>query len=383
MNDPETARADARAPDTRSPEPPPSPAPATPRGPSLWTRLKGMLALRTQSLRDDLEVALEAERNGETDDFTVSERTILKNVLELGEKRVEDVMVPRVDIEAVEADDTLGTLLARFRAAGHSRIPIFVDNLDNITGFIHVKDAMRRITEPVTDPDKDVPVRLISPALKQKLSRLDIVRTVLFVPPLMPVGDLLQQMQSKRVHMAIVIDEFGGTDGVVTIEDLLEAVVGEIEDEHDEDVALVRRVNSANFIASARAELSEVQAVIGPDFDPGSHAQDVDTLGGLVFDLAGRVPQKGEVIGGIPGFEFEVLQSDSRQIKRVKIRRVKQRAPRKPVLAAADGGKLAEKTVAAKTAARTAVAKAAATEAILPPPAPTGDAEAAPDSRPN
>lgn len=329
MTDPETARAEAKAPD-RSPEPPPSPAPAQPRGPSLWTRLKGMLALRTQSLRDDLEVALEAERNGETADFSVSERVILKNVLELGEKRVEDVMVPRADIEAVEADETLGVLLARFRQAGHSRMPVYVDSLDNITGFIHVKDALRRITELVADPERDVPVKLVSPALKQKLSKLDIVRTVLFVPPLMPVGDLLQQMQSKRVHMAIVIDEFGGTDGVVTIEDLLEAVVGEIEDEHDEDVALVRRVNSANFIASARAELAEVRAVIGEDFDVGTHAEDVDTLGGLVFDLAGRVPQKGEVIGGIKGFEFEVLQSDSRQIKRVKIKRVKQRAPRKP-----------------------------------------------------
>jgi len=329
MTDSETARADSSAPD-RSPEPPPSAAPAQPRGPSLWTRLKGMLALRTQSLRDDLEVALEAERNGETADFTPSERTILKNVLELGEKRVEDVMVPRADIEAVEASETLGALLARFRQAGHSRMPVYVDTLDNITGFIHVKDAMRRITEVVTDSEREIPVKLVSPPLKQKLSKLDIVRAVLFVPPLMPVGDLLQQMQSKRVHMAIVIDEFGGTDGVVTIEDLLEAVVGEIEDEHDEDVALVRRVNSANFIASARAELSEVRAVIGDDFDPGAHAEDVDTLGGLVFDLAGRVPQKGEVIGGIKGFEFEVLQSDSRQIKRVKIKRVKQRAPRKP-----------------------------------------------------
>jgi CBS domain containing-hemolysin-like protein len=334
MSDQETApRVERQAPETKpASEPPSSPAPALPRGPSLWTRLKGLLALRTASLRDDLEVALEAEKNGETADFTASERTILKNVLELGEKRVEDVMVPRADIEAVDAEETLGTLVARFRQVGHSRMPVYVETLDNITGFIHVKDAMRRITEPVTDPEKDVPVRLVSTPLKQKLAKLDIVRTVLFVPPLMPVGDLLQQMQLKRVHMAIVIDEFGGTDGVVTIEDLLEAVVGEIEDEHDEDVALVRRVNSANFIASARAELSEVRAVIGDDFDPGTHAEDVDTLGGLVFDLAGRVPQKGEVIGGIKGFEFEVLQADSRQIKRIKIKRTKQRAPRKPPL---------------------------------------------------
>jgi CBS domain containing-hemolysin-like protein len=309
------------------PDPISSPASAAPRGQSLWTRLKGLLALRTASLRDDLEVALESETNGETADFTQSERTILKNVLELGEKRVEDVMVPRVDIEAVNAEETLGALVSRFRQVGHSRMPVYVDNIDNITGFVHVKDAMRRITEPVTDPEKEIPVRLVSAPLKQKLSKLELARTVLFVPPLMPVGDLLQQMQQKRVHMAIVIDEFGGTDGVVTIEDLLEAVVGEIEDEHDDaEVALVRRVNSNNFIASARAELNEVRAVIGDEFDLGTHAEDVDTLGGLVFDLAGRVPQKGETVGGIKGFEFEVLQADSRQIKRIKIKRVKQRA---------------------------------------------------------
>ncbi|MBK8084712.1 MAG: HlyC/CorC family transporter [Devosia sp.] len=282
------------------------------------------------SLRDDLEVALESEQSGETADFTQSERTILKNVLELGEKRVEDVMVPRADIEAVEASETLGVLVTRFRAVGHSRMPVYADNLDNITGFIHVKDALRRITEPVTDPEASLPVKLVSPPLRQKLEKLDIVRQVLFVPPLMPVGDLLQQMQLKRVHMAVVIDEYGGTDGLVTIEDLLEAVVGEIEDEHDDDVALVRKVNSNVFVASARAELEEVREVIGPDFDPGSHADEVDTLGGLVFELAGHVPIKGEVVNGIKGFEFEVLQADSRQVKRVKIKRLKQPKPRLP-----------------------------------------------------
>ena len=170
------------------------------------------------------------------------------------------------------------------------------------------------------------------PSLKQKLGKLDIVRTVLFVPPLMPVGDLLQQMQAKRVHMAIVIDEYGGTDGVVTIEDLLEAVVGDIEDEHDtEDGPLIRKINSNIFIASARAELGEVMSAIGPDFDPGEHAQEVDTIGGLVFALAGHVPAKGETIGGIKNFEFEVLQADSRQVRRLKIKRLKQRKAPAPL----------------------------------------------------
>src|SRR5690606_2761139 len=189
----------------------------------------------------------------------------------------------------------------------------------------------RRLTAPVTDPEKDIPVKLVSPPLKQKVGKLDIVRSVLFVPPLMPVGDLLQQMQLKRVHMAIVIDEYGGTDGLVTIEDLLEAVVGEIEDEHDEaEEALVRKVNSNVFVASARAELEEVREVIGPDFDPGEHAEDVDTLGGLVFELAGHVPAKGERVNGIKGFEFEVLAADSRPVKRVKIKRTKDRPSRPP-----------------------------------------------------
>lgn len=330
-----------------SPEPPSSPASAHPRGQSLWSRLKAMLALRTVSLRDDLEVALESESNGETADFTQSERTILKNVLELGEKRVDDVMVPRADIEAIDSEETLGTLVARFRAVGHSRIPVFTGSIDNITGFIHVKDALRRITVPVNDPEKEVPVKLVSHPLKQQIGKLDLARSVLYVPPLMPVGDLLQQMQLQRVHMAIVIDEYGGTDGVVTIEDLLEAVVGEIEDEHDEaDVALVRKINSNIYIASARAELSEVQAVIGPEFDPGEHAEEVDTLGGLVFNLAGHVPQRGESVGGLKGFEFEVLQSDARQIKRVKIKRLKQR-PTRPLPGGASPAKGSGDTQAA------------------------------------
>jgi CBS domain containing-hemolysin-like protein len=311
-------------------EPPSSPAPAPSRGPSLWQRLRGLLALRTVSLRDDLEVALESESNGETADFTQSERTILKNVLDLADKRVEDVMIPRADIEAIDGERTLGELVARFRQVGHSRMPVYKESLDDIVGFIHVKDALRRITEVVADPEATTPVKLVSTGLRSRLDRLDLLRQVLFVPPLMPVGDLLQQMQLKRVHMAVVIDEYGGTDGLVTIEDLLEAVVGEIEDEHDDDVALVRKVNSNVFIASARAELEEVRDVIGPDFDPAEHADEVDTLGGLVFELAGHVPAKGEIVTGIKGFEFEVLQADSRQVKRVKIKRLKLRVPRPP-----------------------------------------------------
>ena len=188
-------------------EPPSSTAPAQGRGQSLWSWLKGLVALRTVSLRDDLEVALESENNGETADFTQSERTILKNVLDLAEKRVEDVMIPRADIEGIEVGETLAALVMRFRTAGHSRLPVYRDSLDDIAGFIHVKDALRRITEPVADPEASLPVKLVSTPLRARLEKLDIMRDVLFVPPLMPVGDLLQQMQLKRVLMAVVIDE--------------------------------------------------------------------------------------------------------------------------------------------------------------------------------
>ncbi len=169
-------------------EPPSSIASASQRGPNIWQRLKTMLTLRNPSLRDDLEEALEDAATSDSSDFSASERTILQNVLKLGDKRVDDVMVPRADIEAIEAGETLGDLVARFRASGHSRLPIYDDNLDDIIGFVHVKDALRRITEPVPlDEHKEVPVRLMSPALRTKINKLDFIRTALFVPPSMPV----------------------------------------------------------------------------------------------------------------------------------------------------------------------------------------------------
>lgn len=313
-----------------NPEPPSSPAPAPARGQSIWNRVKALLALRTVSLRDDLQVALEDQGSAEAD-FSESERTILANVLKLSNVSVADVMVERSDIQAIEIDVNLGTLLAKFREVGHSRLPVYTDGLDNILGFVHVKDALNKITAPVTEPGKDVPVKLVSTVLKQKIAKFELVRTAMFVPTFMPVGDLLQSMRASRVHMAIVVDEYGGTDGLVTIEDLLEAVVGEIEDEHDELAAsLIRKVGVDTYIADARAELSDVRNLIGPDFDPGDYAEDVDTIGGLVFDLAGHVPKRGERVSKLAGFEFEILAADSRRIKRLRIRR-KRDEPAEPL----------------------------------------------------
>jgi CBS domain containing-hemolysin-like protein len=305
-----------------NPEPPSSPAPVATRGPSLWNRIRSLMARTTVSLRDDLQVALEESGSPETADFSEAEKLILQNVLKLSKVSIDDVMVERSDIQAVSSDINLGTLLARFRQVGHSRLPVYEDGLDNIVGFIHIKDALQKITEPVTDPEKDVPVKLLSTALRQKIGKLGILRKAMFVPSFMPAADLLQSMRASRTHMAIVVDEYGGTDGLVTIEDLLEAVVGEIEDEHDEtEAALIRKVGEDTYVANARAELEDVQALIGPDFDPGDHAEDVDTIGGLVFDLACHVPKRGERVNGLDGFEFEVLAADSRRIKRLRIHR--------------------------------------------------------------
>jgi CBS domain containing-hemolysin-like protein len=190
-----------------NPEPPSSPASVPARGPSIWNRVKAMLARGTVSLRDDLQVALDEQGSAETADFSESERTILQNVLKLSNVSVADVMVERSDIQSIEADVNLGTLIAKFRQVRHSRLPVYDDNLDNILGFIHVKDALSKITDPVTDPTKDVPVKLVSTVLKQKIIRLDLMRDAMFVPTFMPVGDLLQSMRASRVHMAIVIDE--------------------------------------------------------------------------------------------------------------------------------------------------------------------------------
>ena len=327
-----------------SSEPPSSPAPTPARGPSIWNRVKAMLARGTVSLRDDLQVALDEQGSAETADFSESERTILQNVLKLSNVSVADVMVERSDIQAIEIDINLGTLLAKFREIGHSRLPVYEDGLDNILGFVHVKDAIGKITAPNTDPSKEVPVKLVSTVLKQKISKFELVRTAMFVPTFMPVGDLLQSMRASRVHMAIVVDEYGGTDGLVTIEDLLEAVVGEIEDEHDElAAALIRKVGADTYIADARAELKDVRTLLGPDFDPGDYAEDVDTIGGLVFDLAGHVPKRGERVNNLAGFEFEVLAADSRRIKRLRIRR---KTPEGEPLAITDQRSPEEKAVA-------------------------------------
>ncbi len=321
MNDSDHSSAAASRPHRPEDDSASSTAPAAPaQGAGFWAWVRNQLSNSSSNLRDNLQSALQ-QSGTEDEHFTAGERTLLTNVLKLGEMRVEDVMVPRADIDAVDIDESLGEAIETLRDSGHSRMPLYDDNLDNVLGMVHIKDALERVTAPVDKPNGS-PIKLVSTVLKQKLGKLDLARKVLFVPPSMPVSDLLQSMQATRVHMAIVVDEYGGTDGLVTIEDLIEAVVGDIEDEHDdEDAALVHKESENVFRADARATLEELEEVIGADFDTSAIAGDSDTLGGLIVYLIDRVPVRGEVITRMKGFEFEITAADPRRIRRVRITR--------------------------------------------------------------
>ena len=296
----------------------------------LTRALRVLFRLKPGSIRQDLEVVLDA---GAPADSSLSpvERTMLRNILTLRERRVEDVMVPRADIVSVQQDMTLGELIKVFESAGHSRLAVYNDTLDDPVGMVHIRDvvaymAARAAVRPDAKKKKPVPANLDLRVvdLSVQLSSSKLVRECLFVPPSMPVIDLFAKMQATRIHLALVIDEYGGTDGLVTIEDIVEQIVGEIEDEHDEDEApSVVRQPDGSFLADARASLGDVTATLGTEFDVGDAAEEVDTLGGYLFMKIGRVPVRGELVPGPGEFEIEVYDADPRRVKRLRIYRKK------------------------------------------------------------
>ncbi len=233
--------------------------------------------------------------------------------------RVEDVMVPRADIIAVDVTASLREVTQIFAHNPHSRLPVYRDTLDEPLGMVHIRDVMRHLAPSVGDGFGDATVQLLD----------RIRRPVLFVPPSMPAADLLLKMQSRRIHMALVVDEFGGTDGLLTLEDLVEEIVGDIEDEHDSSAApMVRPRGGACWDADARCSIEDFEAIVNRTLGIEDLTEDVDTLGGLVFTLAGRVPERGEVIPHPQGLEFEVSDADPRRIKRLLVRRSDGARPR-------------------------------------------------------
>ena len=293
--------------------------------------------LEAEPSRADLKDVLDAMPPGESG-FSPEESRMLKNILGLRERRVGDVMVPRADIIAVQQDITLGELVRMFEGAAHSRLVVYNDTLDDPIGMVHIRDLIAFMTaRAAVDPEKNAKRKKPLPAgldlkaidLSMPLSATKIVREILFVPPSTRVIDLLARMQATRIHLALVVDEYGGTDGLVSIEDIVEQIVGEIADEHDEDeTPHVVRQPDGSFIADARANLEDVAAIVGNDFDLGDAAEEVDTLGGYLVTRAGRLPLRGELIPGPGLFEFEVLDADPRRIKRVRITRLKERRER-------------------------------------------------------
>ncbi len=261
------------------------------------------------SLQKDLEEVI-GEHEGTTAAFGQIQREILAKLVEFGRLRVDDVMVPRADVIALDIETPFDEALSVFRDAAHSRLPVYRGNLDDPAGMVHIKDMMAVLAEPVRDGKK---ARSL-PGLAQ------LQRDVLWVPPSMPVSDLLVKMQATHIHMALVIDEYGGTDGLLTIEDLVEEIVGEIEDEHDIDTSpRLISVPDGSYLVDARLEIPEFEEKTGLDLTPDDWEEDVDTLGGLVFALLGRVPQRGEVVRHPGGVELQVVDADPRRVKRLRV----------------------------------------------------------------
>ncbi|MDI1344356.1 MAG: hemolysin family protein [Pseudolabrys sp.] len=304
-------------------------------GGNWFTRtFRALFGLKPGSIRSDLKDVLDEMPPAESG-FSPEESRMLKNILGLRERRVGDVMVPRADIIAVQQDIQIGELVKVFEGAGHSRLVAYNDTLDDPIGMVHIRDLIAFMTaRAAVDPEKNAKRKKPLPAgldfktldLAMPLSVAKIVREILFVPPSARVIDLLARMQAKQIHLALVVDEYGGTDGIVSIEDIVEQIVGEIADEHDEDESAdVVRQPDGSYVADARAKIEDVVSIVGHDFDIGDAAEEVDTLGGYLVTRAGRLPLRGELIPGPGLFEFEVLDADPRRVKRVRISRLTER----------------------------------------------------------
>ena len=243
------------------------------------------------------------------------ERVLIGNILKGHDRTAADVMVPRVDIVALDVETPFADVVKYMIEQGHSRVPVYRETLDDVIGFVHVKDIVAAVAE------------------HREAKLAPLLRKLLFVAPSLPILDLLVQMRQARTHIAMVVDEFGGIDGLVTIEDLIEEIVGDIEDEHDEAGApsLVERADGT-LVADARTPIELLEARQGIALRPAGAQEEVDTLGGLVSTLAGRVPKRGEVIAHPSGIEFEVLDADPRHIKRLRVRS-------RPEAEAAGGGR--------------------------------------------
>jgi len=266
-------------------------------------------------LRELIEDALARSKS---DTLSTQERSMLRRILQFGTLTVEDVMVPRADIIAVDDTVSVAELMDVFRQAEHSRVPVYHETLDDPRGMVHIRDLMSWITSEA-EADKEGTFNLAKVDLARSIASISILREILYVPGSMSVLDLLLKMQTTRLHLALVVDEYGGTDGLVSIEDLVEEVVGDIADEHDvEDEPLIKSDPRLGLVADARTPISDLEKYLALEL-ASEEQEEVDTLGGLVFAIAGRIPARGELVRHPSGIEFEVLDADPRRIKKLRI----------------------------------------------------------------
>lgn len=265
------------------------------------------------TLREAIEELIEESEEADGEQPASGESSLLLNILKLGDQTAYDVMVPRVDIRAAPETVDLKGLIQIVREYGHSRLPIYRDDLDDIVGVVHIKDVLPYIFEP------------------EQFQIKKILREPMFISPSIRVLDLLLQMRLSRAHLALVVDEFGGIDGLVTIEDLVEEIIGEIEDEHDvvRGPNLVQRPDGA-WIADARTTIEEFESKVGEILTEDERAADIDTLGGLVMSLTDRVPTRGELVSHPSGVTFEVVDADPRRVKRLRVRAKLNNTPEPP-----------------------------------------------------
>ncbi len=280
-------------------------------GTALLSRLRNRLRGRQaeQSVRASIaelvqEAADAAETPGRLPELDRQERALIANVLRLRGITADDVMVPRADIVAMRVDVSLAQALEQIRTEGHSRLPVYREQLDEIVGMVHIKDVFAFVGRA------------------EAFSLEAIIRRPLLVAPQVPVLDLLLQMRQARMHLALVVDEYGGIDGLVTIEDLVETITGDIADEHDEVLGpMITDRADGSLDIDARLSVEDFEARMGQVLTEDERHADIDTVGGLVFTLAGRVPAKGEVIGHPSGLEFRVMEADARRVRRLRVRR--------------------------------------------------------------
>jgi CBS domain containing-hemolysin-like protein len=284
---------------------------------SWFERLLATFGLGEEpDLRELIEDALARSKS---DTLSLQERGMLRRILRFGKLTVEDVMVPRADIIAVDDTVSIDDLMRVFREAEHSRLPVYHETLDDPRGMIHIRDLMSWIAEQAETSDASG-LDLGKVDLKRTIATMNITRELLYVPGSMSVLDLLLKMQTTRLHLALVVDEYGGTDGLVSIEDLVEEVVGEIADEHDvDDEPLIRTDPRLGLVADARMPIKELEQHLKVALVSEEQEEDIDTLGGLVFSIAGRIPARGELVRHPTGIEFEVLEADPRRIKKLRI----------------------------------------------------------------